>query len=291
MLKRVTFILEKENWQKEISALSDEIMANNIEVHTDSVKNILSLNDFDAEDTLYITDNAICQKHLQDHKLPVIIYLHEYNGNEQFSHAEYAIEQIYEVEYESLELAYRRLTGKPWTILTTPRCIIRETTVEDADSFYSIYSEPSITYYMDGLYEDRADEAAYIQDYIKNVYGFYGYGMWTVLEKTEGEVIGRAGISWREGFDIPELGFVIAVPYQHRGYAYEVCHAILEYSKNELGFTCIQALVMNENKISQALCEKLGFKYVKNITVDNTEYNMFLWHSGESDSANITVGF
>ena len=230
-------------------------------------------------DTLFITDNAACQMILKSNKLPVIVYLHEKNTNEIFSHAEYAIEQIEEVEYESLKLAYLRLTGQPWTILTTDRCEVRETTAEDADSFYEIYKEPSITRYMEDLYNDKAAEVAYIQDYIRNVYAFYGYGMWTVLEKSSGKVIGRAGISWREGFDIPELGFVIAVPYQHQGYAYEVCNAILEYGKTELGFTCIQALVMEENESSKSLCRKLGFKYSSKVVVDNVQYNRLTWES------------
>lgn len=298
MLKRVVFILEKENAWSELDTLMAELAANNVEacvksVHdilidsvnmTESIKNEkndmrLQAESVELPDTLFITDSAACQIRIQNSKMPVIIYMHEENRNERFLRAEYAIEQIEEVEYESLKLAYLRLTGQPWTILTTDRCEIRETTTEDADSFYEIYKEPSITRYMEDLYDDKAVEVAYIQDYIKNVYAFYGYGMWTVLEKNSGEVIGRAGISWREGFDIPELGFVIAVPYQHQGYAYEVCKAILEYGKAELGFSCIQALVMNENESSKALCRKLGFKYSDQAVVDNVKYDRLTWES------------
>ncbi len=164
------------------------------------------------------------------------------------------------------------ISYEPWTILTTDRCIIRETTIGDVDSFYEIYQEPSITEYMEGLYADKQAETAYIQDYIKNIYRFYGYGMWTVLEKTDGKVIGRAGISWREGYDIPELGFVIGVPWQRQGYACEVCQAILAYGKEELGFTDFQALIMTGNEKSRTLCEKLGFVYQETVEVDRREY-------------------
>lgn len=281
MLKRVVFIFKKENAQGEISALIDELAANKVESRIESVDDILkdNINLTELPDTLFITDNAACQTRIQSSRLPVIVYMHNENRNEQFSRAEYAIEQIGEVEYESLKLAYLRLTGQPWTILTTDRCEVRETTPEDADSFYEIYKEPSITRYMEDLYDDKATEVAYIQDYIRNVYAFYGYGMWTVLEKNSGEVIGRAGISWREGFDIPELGFVIAVPYQHQGYAYEICRAILEYGKTELRFTCIQALVMEGNERSKALCRKLGFKYNCKVVVDNVKYDRLTWES------------
>ena len=226
--------------------------------------------------TLYITDNADCQKFLQEKKLPTIVYLHEDNRDEDFSQAAYAIEQIAEIEAESLELAYQRLTGQPWTILTTNRCKVRESTINDVDAFYEIYREPSITDYMEDLFEDRAEEIAYMEDYIQKVYGFYGYGMWTILEKESGQVIGRAGISWREGYDIPELGFVIAVPYQGKGYAYEVCQAILAYGQKELGFTCYQVLIMDGNVKSEALCRKLGFQDDSTVFLESRQYKRML---------------
>ena len=157
--------------------------------------------------------------------------------------------------------------------------MIRETIVEDVDSFYDIYKESSITEYMEDLYADRDEEIAYIQDYIKNVYGFYGYGMWTVLDKESGKVIGRAGLSLREGYDIPELGFVIGVPWQRQGYAYEVCQAILEYGNEELDFTNFQALIMKGNEKSKRLCEKLGFVYQEMVEIEGIVYERMVLDS------------
>lgn len=270
MLKKVVFIWERREIIEDMTALLRELEEKCVEVCVAGAEREEGITE--EKETLYITDNALWQRRLWEKKLPVIIYLHEENRRENFMLAEYAIEQIAEIELESLELAYLRLTGQPWTILTTKRCIIRETITEDVDSFYEIYQEPSVTEYMEGLYADRDAEIAYIQDYIKNVYRFYGYGMWTVLEKKGGKVIGRAGLSWREGYDIPELGFVIGVPWQRQGYACEVCQAILDYGKKELGFSHFQALVMAGNERSRALCEKLGFVYRETVEVDGMMY-------------------
>lgn len=301
MLKKVVFVLRKENAAAEMRELLREITGRGIgvclvkdgdNVVNDAVKDMVKDTVKYTEDnilvkkgqlcdmciekgeegTLYVTDYADCQKELKSMGVPVVIYLHEDNREEKFAFAEYAIENLAEVEFRSLEMAWRRLTGKPWMITETKRCVIRETVVEDVDSFYEIYKEPLITEYMEDLYEDRAEEIAYIEDYIKNVYGFYGYGMWTVLEKESGKVIGRAGLSLREGYDIPELGFVIGVPWQGQGYANEVCQAILKYGKEELGFTCFQALVMRGNHKSVALCEKLGFTYRETVEIDGGVY-------------------
>lgn len=305
MFKKIIFILDDEQAIMEIETLVDELSMYGIEIHiiglpirSSNSKSVSAwfaseiincptpeLTDCFAPElktenipTLYITDNPIYYKWLYDNSLPVIVYLHDNNRDKNFSYAEYAIENIDEIEYESLKLAYQRLTGQPWTILETARCIIRESTVDDVDRFYEIYAEPSITQYMENLYPDRDEEIAYIQDYIKNVYAFYGYGMWTVLDKTCKKVIGRAGINWREGFDIPELGFVIAVPFQRQGYAYEVCRAIIEYGHKELGFTAFQVLIMEENKISKALCDKLGFTYVEKVFLDDIQYDRMILH-------------
>ena len=233
---------------------------------------------FDEEDkaTLYITDSEAAYRTLRQQGKYVLPYRHEGNSDAGFAGALYVIEQIDEIDYDTVDMAYRRLAGLPWDILTTKRCIIRETTVEDVDNFYQIYAEPEITKYMEDLYADRDEEIAYIRDYQKKVYGFYGYGMWTVQMK-DGTVIGRAGISWREGFELPELGFVIGVLWQRQGYAYEVCSAILAYARKELGFTKIQALVMKGNDRSECLCRKLGFQYMEDVIVEGDIYRQMIY--------------
>lgn len=227
---------------------------------------------FGREETLYITDQEEIYAALTEEGRYVIPYYHEGNRGAVFPGAIYAVECLEEVEETSLEMAYRRLAGLPWEILRTERCMIRETTVEDVDSFYRLYEEPAITEYMEPLFEDRDEEIAYTKTYIEKVYGFYGYGMWTVLKKNSGEVIGRAGISWREGYELPELGFVIGVPWQRQGYAFEVCTAILAYAKTELSMEQVQALVQPGNKSSLDLCEKLGFILVGETMLDGKKH-------------------
>ena len=229
-----------------------------------------------GKDALYITDDEAAFHTLRQQGFYVLPCRHEQNAGAEFKGALYVIEQIQEMDYEAIDMAYRRLAGLPWDILTTKRCIIRETTEADVDSFYRIYAEPDITAYMEDLYADRDAEMAYISDYREKIYRFYGYGMWTVLDRASDTVIGRAGISWREGFDLPELGFVIGVPWQRHGYAYEVCSAILEYAGQELGMTQIQALVMEGNRKSENLCRKLGFCYADRVETGGKIYRRFV---------------
>ena len=108
------------------------------------------------------------------------------------------------------------------------------------------------------------------------MYYFYKYGVRTICDKVTGQVIGRAGYSNREGYEAPELGFVIGVPWQKKGYATEVCRALLKYGREELGFERVQMLVMPENGVSLHLAEKLGFSRRDQVTWEGILYERLL---------------
>ena len=77
---------------------------------------------------------------------------------------------------------------------------IREITVKDVPQLYELYRDASITAFMEPLFADPEQEIAYTKDYIENVYGFYGYGMWVLEEKRSGQysrvMRGLRGWSW-----------------------------------------------------------------------------------------------
>ena len=174
------------------------------------------------EELLLLTDSPEWFSLLYDRGLYVLAVYHPGNRGGAFPQARYAVEDLLSLEYTSYDEAYRRMAHLPWNILETERLKVRESTLEDVDDFYEIYQEPSITYYMEDLFPQKEAETAYMKAYIDQIYGFYGYGLWTVIHKESGKVIGRAGLSLREGYELPELGFVIAVPFQGKGYGYEV---------------------------------------------------------------------
>lgn len=230
----------------------------------------------DGTESLYLTENPRFAAFLSGAGYPVAAYVHEENRDKVFENICYAVEDPAEVDREFYVRIWQRMTEKPWHILDTERCSIRETTVEDVDAFYEIYGEPSVTEYMEDLFADREQEKIYIETYARTIYRFYGFGTWTVLEKESGRVIGRAGISMREGFDDPELGFVIGVPWQGKGIAREVSMGILQYAKEELGFNRIQAFSKPQNKKSVALLEKLGFVCKEEIELEGEKYNFYI---------------
>lgn len=149
-------------------------------------------------------------------------------------------------------------------MLDTQRLYLREQTIEDLDRMYEIYSGENITKYIEALYENRDDELEYTKAYIKNMYRFYGYGMWVVCLKENHQVIGRAGLGNREidGVNMLELGYVIDEQFQRKGYAYEICRAICRFAQEKLYAKELICIMDKENVASVRLAKKLGFSYV-----------------------------
>ncbi|MDE5910193.1 MAG: GNAT family N-acetyltransferase [Lachnospiraceae bacterium] len=272
MLKCILLMLSEYYYDIVVDRL-DEICdkVNEHQVHVA----LKRMDQYERNETLVITDEPETAEALLKEGWYVVILYHEKNREKAFPAVRYGVEDLFLLEYRSFEEAFKRLAGLPWNILETDRLKVRESTVEDVDDFYRIYSEPSITYYMENLYQKREEEEAYMKAYIDQIYGFYGYGLWTVQLKDTGEVIGRAGLSVREGYDLPELGFVIDAAHQNKGYAFEVCAAILIYAKEELAFDKVQALVNEKNTASLGLLDRLGFEFQDNVIVSDGDYKLF----------------
>lgn len=62
-----------------------------------------------------------------------------------------------------------------------------------------------------------------------------------------------------------ELGYMIAPEYQRKGYATEICQAIIQYAGEELEYNSVNCLIEPENAASIGLMKKLDFEY-KGIT-------------------------
>ena len=176
MLKHIVFITEKK--LPDMEALKMECDCRKIALHF-----YLPEEDTLIEETVYITDKEEICKGLLEEGAAVLAWLHEENKEENLSSSSYAVENIEEVDLFYIERIYQRYQNLPWEITQTERCIIREMTEEDLDAVYQVYAAPSITRYMEGLYEDREKELEYTRSYIQHAYTFWGYGTWIIERK------------------------------------------------------------------------------------------------------------
>ena len=218
------------------------------------------------EETLYITSEKDLFLELKD-TYPIAFWC-KGEVSEAPWEAGYVLFGQDALSQESLEDAYLYLTHTPKIIAKTKRLIIRESTVEDVDAFYRIYEDPSTTAYMEPLFENPEEEKRYMESYITKVYGLYGYGIWTLEKKDSKEVIGRAGVSYKEGYEELEIGYVIAKEERRKGYASEAIEAILTYVKEEIGCKEVCAFSQTANISSKKVLKKMGFSYIKDVVMN-----------------------
>lgn len=197
--------------------------------------------------------------------------------NQTYSGVDMIVEGFEEVDADFLEKVYQRYYHIPWTILETDRCVVKELCLDDLDGLFELYADDGMDEFTEGLYPYE-EEKTYQEAYINNMYRFFGYGMWLVFLKDTGELIGRAGLEHREiyGETELELGYLIGKKYQGRGYATEVCEAILAYAKENTDFLHINCVVQKGNEASIHMAQKLGFEYREDYDIDGKVMHRFV---------------
>ncbi len=173
-----------------------------------------------------------------------------------------------------------RKSGIPVEIAKTRRLLLRETIMEDVPKLYKMCRQPEMQTYMEPLQQTLEEEMEFMEAYIRHMYAFYDFGLWTVLERGSGEIIGRAGLFpskiLEEGV---ELGYLITADRRRRGYALECGRAILAYASKTLDIPELHVLVDNRNLPSVKTARRLGFIMKEKIRRGRTEYIHLIWHS------------
>ena len=200
---------------------------------------------------------------------------------DEYWDAQCIIEGFDEVDADFVIKMYERSKHIPWTILETPRTIIRELTLEDIDDMYSLYAEPGLSDYIPPLCEDRDDEVEFEKMYISSMYEFYGYGIWTILDRETERFIGRAGVAHRDGYEDLEVGYMLSSAYQHKGIATEVVTAIISYAKKKFGCESFNAFIDENNTASIRFAQKLGFKKKGDALIEGRNLSWYILESSK----------
>lgn len=222
---------------------------------------------------LVVTDDTAIMREVRTLGFAVIFCTRE---ERYIEGADYIAESPDALDYEYAETAYCRAHGLSFTVLETPRTIVREMNVGDLPALYAIYDDDEIRRFVEPLLA-YGEEKKRLESHIRNQYGLCGFGLWAVVEKSGGQLIGRAGISAREidGESRPELGYLIARAYRRQGYAFEVCAAIKEYAFDRLGVETLSIVTKPGNTASVRTAEKLGFGKPSLSAVKGCEYMIF----------------
>lgn len=181
-------------------------------------------------------------------------------GEGYWGSAKYVVYEAEDITTEYCERIFARKMHLPAFILETDNYVVREESEEDIENLYKLYDTLSDCEFIEPLYEEEK-EREFVRNYIKNMYGFFDYGLWLVYDKKTGNLVGRMGIENRciDGENVQELGYLVGKAYQHKGIAFEVCSAIKEYAKEYMGIQKLYCCIHIKNIPSIVLIQKLGF--------------------------------
>lgn len=157
----------------------------------------------------------------------------------------------------------------------TDRLRLEPIDVRHADDLFALYQDPAVAEWYGRWTRDQVrQEVAGIAD------GWLvdGVHKWMAYERVTGESVGRGGLSRKhvDGRERLELGWVLHRRFWGQGYATEMGRAGLAFAFDELGADEVVSFTEVHNHRSRAVMERLGFRYSKNITVNDQPFALYL---------------
>ena len=153
-------------------------------------------------------------------------------------------------------------------ILQTERLYLREITREDFPLLCKHLQDEDVMYAWEHAYTD--DEVWEGMEKQFQRYATHGFGIWAVILKESGELIGQCGLSMQpcEDTEVLEIGYIFQKEHWHKGYAIEAAIACKEYAFDKLKAPEVFSLIRDTNIASQNVAKRNGMsivgKYVKN---------------------------
>ena len=148
-------------------------------------------------------------------------------------------------------------------ILETERLILREMDQNDFNSLYAVLADSDIMEH----YPYTFDEVRVRNWITRNMerYSKDGFGLWAVVLKETGEMIGDCGITMQpiHGQWLPEIGYHIRKDQQRKGYASEAAAACIRYVFENYDFPAVYSYMKHTNIPSQRTAMKNGMVFIE----------------------------
>lgn len=145
-------------------------------------------------------------------------------------------------------------------IIETERLILRKMDNGDYSALCKILQDEDVMYAYEHAFSD--DE---VDEWLKKQLVRYetdGIGLWAVVLKENGEVIGQCGLTkqlwWGE--NIVEVGYLFRKDFWHKGYATEAAVACKDYAFNRLGEKRVYSIIRDLNLPSRRVALRNGMK-------------------------------
>ena len=153
--------------------------------------------------------------------------------------------------------------------LSTLRFDIREWHLSDLDDLYAIYGDEETNRYVDDGAPLSRELCEKWIGVTRDNYQTRGYGMYAIVERDTGDMVGCCGIVHPHNRVEPEIKYAIRRDHWGMGIASEVVPAVVSYGFETLKLPRIVATVDPANTASIRVLEKTGMVYGETIRNDD----------------------
>lgn len=147
-------------------------------------------------------------------------------------------------------------------VLETRRLYLREMNQSDYGALRRMLQDEDVMYAYNGVFTDQE-----IRDWLaRQIDRYYkdGFGLWAVVLKKTGKMIGQCGLSIQPWKDrrVLEIGYLFQKAFWHKGYAAEAAKACKEYAFTKLSAEEVFSIIRNTNIASQNVALRNGMTMI-----------------------------
>ncbi len=140
----------------------------------------------------------------------------------------------------------------------TERLLLRELEYSDIDALSAILRDEETMYAYNGAFSEN-ETLNWLERQLAR-YKKYGFGLWAVILKESGEMIGQCGLTmqpWKDK-ELLEVGYLLNKKYWHMGYATEAAKACKRYAFKTLDAREVCSIIRDTNIPSRRVAERNG---------------------------------
>ncbi len=152
-------------------------------------------------------------------------------------------------------------------MIETDRLCMREMRQSDYSALSLILQDEEVMYAYEGAFDDNEVQEWLDKQLLR--YARDGLGLWAVILKENGKMIGQCGLLMQDfsGKQILEIGYLFQKIYWNKGYATAAAIACKEYAFDKLNADEVFSIIRDTNIPSQNVAKRNGMtitqKYIK----------------------------
>ena len=158
-------------------------------------------------------------------------------------------------------------------ILSTERLTLRPHDLADYPAFRAFWMSPRACHIGGPLQHEHEVWRQFSAE--RGHWALRGFGLWTLVSRVTGDVMGWVGLQQPPHYDAPELAWHLTAEAEGTGLAAEAAQAALAHGRQILGLGRVISYVATANTRSMQLAQRLGAVITERGQSFGTDYVLF----------------